>query len=251
MFDVDWFSEHTSAWLSVLQNLPIFRGGSTASSSQPRLLFVGVHEGRAPHWVLQTLAPSARITVVDDFKYPDCVWYRGREVKLSPVRAKFERAMASVGRKVSPSTQGRPSADSRVVRVVDDLRSLRCEDESFDFVYVDAQSSKQVLDTLVRVFPLVKRGGVFVVTNNVHGRLHDAACPKRGIQGFLDAYITDVKVLRDAFHLFFERRKRPLSLPHPCRYEIFDGQESFDDPDCGGGGGRGPRHQAKRPAVSR
>jgi len=192
---------------------------------------VGVHEGRAVHWMFSNLAPNGCAMVVDDFKYEDCVYYRGKPVRVPPVKKTFESAMKDLGRAVVPSKTGKPTKKTDVA-LVDDVKNLKCQYDYFDFVYIDSRSSKQVLDALVRVFPLVKPGGIIVITNNVNGRLHDPACPRRGITGFLDAFVTDIKVVREGFHTFVEKRKTPVPLPHPCRYEIFDGQESFDKPKC-------------------
>lgn len=234
VFNVDWFSEHIPRWSRVLAK----RVGKSAKA-----LFVGVHEGRAPHWLVEHLAPNALLTVVDDFKYEECVYFRGEAVLIPPVKTTFDAAMRSLGRRAVPSKTGRPASGPAEVPVIGNLRALVCEDGTFDLVYVDARSSKHVLDALVRVLPMVRPGGIVVVTNNVHGRMHDSVCPRRGIQGFMDAFVTDIKVIEEGFHLFFERRKTPLAETHPCRYEIFDGQESWDPPSCGA---KQPRRQAGR-----
>jgi hypothetical protein len=227
---VDWFSEHEATWSRVLGNrLHRGRGGKP-----PRLLFVGVHEGRAMHWAVTNIHPEAIVTVVDDFRYDECVYHKGRPVLIPAVRSTFDRVVVSLGRRATDSKTGRCASTSRDIAIIDDIRKVQCSGklDAFDLVYVDAMNSKQVMDALVRVFPWVRPGGTIVVTNNVNGRLHDSACPKRGIQGFLDAFVTDIKVLSDGFHLFLERRKQPIRLPYPCRYEIYDGQESFDPPRC-------------------
>lgn len=223
MFTVDWFSEHVPNWDRVL---------SSRLKPASKCLFVGVHEGRAPQWLLQNIAPKAHLTVVDAFRYTDCVYYKGESTRVPPVRKTFDRAMESVGRSVADAKTGRPAASAKTVAVIADLPALKCPGDTFDFAYIDAQNSKQALDACVRVLPMVKCGGTIVITNNVQGRLHDSACPRRGIQGFLDAFVTDIKVLHEGFHTFIERRKTPIALPHPCRYEIYDGQESFAPPKC-------------------
>jgi hypothetical protein len=224
-FSVDWFSSHVPQWTKVLRK----RTKETHS-----MLFVGVHEGRAPDWVVRNLAPKARLTVVDDFKYDACAYYLGKPVAIPPVEKTFVEVMRLAKRKVVSSKRGLSAKNGSDVALIREIRSLRCPDETFDLVYIDAKDGKHVMDALVRTLPMVKPGGTIVVTNNVHGRLHDASCPKLGIRGFVDAHVTDVKVLHDGFHLFMERRKTPIRLPHPCRYEIYDGEESFEPAVCDG-----------------
>ena len=105
-------------------------------------------------------------------------------------------------------------------------------DPMFDFVYVDCQSGRHAMELCVLALPLIRPGGLMVLTNYVHGRNHDAACPRRGIDGFLYAYVGEVRVLRSGFHLFLERRVRPLPPPLPCRAETFDGSEPLGEPRC-------------------
>lgn len=83
------------------------------------------------------------------------------------------------------------------------------------------------MEACVLALPLLLPGGVLVVTNNTHGRTHDASCPRRGIDGFLDAYVTEVKVLRQGFHVFVQRRREPMLLPDACRSEYYDGEEDL------------------------
>ena len=103
---------------------------------------------------------------------------------------------------------------------------------AYDVVCIDAQSSRHALECAVLAFPLLRaRSGVMVFTNYVHGRRHDAACPKRGIDAFLDTYVGEIKVLVSGFHLFLERRAWPWELG-PCRAEYFDNEE--EEPRCPG-----------------
>jgi hypothetical protein len=75
--------------------------------------------------------------------------------------------------------------------------------------------------------PRLAPGGIMIFTNNTHNERHDSSCPRRGIYGFLDAYIAEIKVLRDAFHVFVERRKTPLAMA-PCNSEYFYDEKPVD-----------------------
>jgi hypothetical protein len=91
---------------------------------------------------------------------------------------------------------------------------------TFDIVYIDARSSKQAMETAVIAYPLLAPGGVMIITNNTHNEQHDSACPRRGIDGFLDAYALEIKVIHQGFHVMCERRRHPLPSV-PCRSEYF------------------------------
>jgi hypothetical protein len=236
-YKVDWFSEHVPAWEAVL--LPRFGGRRDV-----RALVVDPYEGRCVVWLAERLA-GARVTVLADFDaQPSCVGFRGTPVWNPDVERAFEHNMdvlfaASRADRLR-LLRGDPTAS---------LLRLRCEaadaadaagaagaagaDAAFDVVYVNCRSSKHAMESAVLALPLLAPGGVMVLTNNVHGRAHDAACPRRGIDGFLDAYVTDVRVLRGGFHLFVEKRARPIALPLPCRAEAYDSEaETFADPVC-------------------
>ena len=245
----DWFSEHAPAWEAML--LPRLRRRRAA-----RCLFVGPHDGRCVAWLMGRLGPDARATVAADSAdlggLPGggaCVGYLGRPAWVEGLKATFDANVASFGPRVALLPPSRsPDRDAvtgqllelaaRTARASARARATSARAEvgrsrsKFDFAYVDCQSSRQAMELCVLALPLLKPGGLMVLTNYVHGRNHDAACPRRGIDGFLDAYVGEVRVLRSAFHLFLERRARPLPPPLPCRAEAFDGREPLEEPRC-------------------
>jgi hypothetical protein len=258
-FSVDWFSEHAPVWDAVLR--PRLAGGSSGSSSRSkgpiRALFVGAYEGRAVVWLLRDLLGDSgrpvEVTVVEDFGGrggSGCVMDRGRPVP-SPDggSAAFVHnvRLAVEGSRGSPGSPGSPG--SRTVELVrlphaEGLLAVRtrasrnqqekASDASYDLVYVDGRSSRQAMEAAVLAFPLVRPGtGVMILGNYVHSRDHGPSCPRRGVDGFLDAYAPELRVLRSAFHLVLERRAAPFAVPG-CRSEHHEATEAVPDPPCPG-----------------
>jgi len=215
---VDWFTEHLPRWEThVLPRLP---------AKGVRALIVGAYEGLPVAWLRTRLKRRlASVTVVEDFAADQpCVGFRGAGVwnPREDVEAAFARN----------SAPRRGAAPVELLRLApsEGLLALRTQmrgaDSAYDLVYVDARSSRHALECAVLAFPLLRQGGgVMAVTNYVHNRRHDAACPRRGVDAFLDSYAAEVKVLSSGFHVFLERRDVPFDLG-PCRSEYYDGEEA-------------------------
>lgn len=218
-----------------------------------RGLVVGAYEGLPAAWLLDHLLthPDSRLTVVERFRqYDACAQYEGRGVWNPPadVRATFEQlvmrrpdaaggrvelldadeepavALMRLGMRTSrtrtPSST-RASASS-AFRGTRGTRGSRDKGGAFDVVYVDATGgAADTLEQAVLAFRLVRPGGVLVLTNYTHSREHDARCPRRGIDAFLDAFTYEARVLHSAWHVFVQRRPEPLPRP-PCLSEYYD-----------------------------
>jgi hypothetical protein len=212
--EVDWFSEHAATWERVL--LP-------KCAKARHALMIGPYDGRCLRWLFDRVltAPGSRATVVDDFKYPACVSMRGKAVRYPArsVEATFETRLSDVRSRV------------RVIKKppYEALTGAAGRNTAYDLVYIDATGSRMAMETAVLAFRRMAPGGVAIITNNTHNDRHDAVCPRRGIDGFLDAYAFEIKVLRQGFHVFFEKRKTPLRTEH-CNSEYF-GREPL--PRCG------------------
>lgn len=255
-FSVDWFSEHAPAWDAVLR--PRLARGS-GSGTTIRALFVGAYEGRAVVWLLRDLlgdsGRSVEVTVVEDFagrggssggsgSRVGCVMDRGRPVP-SPDggSAAFEHnaRLAVEGAEKGRGRGGRtvelvrlPHAEGLLAVRTRELqrRSRAASDAFYDLVYVDGRSSRQAMEAAVLAFPLVRPGsGIMIMSNYVHSRDHGPSCPRRGVDGFLDAYAPELRVLRSAFHLVLERRAAPFAVPG-CRSEHHEATEAVPDPPC-------------------
>jgi len=244
----DWFSEHIPVWRSVLQRrltprLVVSERRPKAAKPIRRFLFVGPYDGQCIEWVLQEFGSSdVSVTVVDNFEYEPCVNMRGTAVwaPKEKVRGRFDKRMAALeeaGLLGNLTLLHEDDAEGLVQlrRCLHGKERKADKDkaaDTFDLIYINATSSAQAMETLVLAFPMLKRddaSGTLIVTNNVHGKYHDATCPRRGIDGFMDAYAAHVRLLRSGFHVFIEARKTVLALA-PCRSEVFDGTEK--EPVC-------------------
>jgi hypothetical protein len=197
-YAVDWFSEHIPSWERHVKG----RFGEGVQA-----LVIGPYEGRCLEWMFENVLRGAKskATVLDAFEYAPCVSYKGVPLLNPDVRKTFDRNM-------------RPYRSRIVVKPPASLRTLKVE---FHIVYIDTRSSRHALETAVLAFPLLRPGGVMVLTNYTHSKEHDARCPRRGIDAFTDAYASEIKVLRSGFHFFLQRRVAPLKS-QPCHSEYFD-----------------------------
>ena len=212
-YAVDWFTEHIPFWERHLKG----RFTGTDTEGGVRALVIGPYEGRCLEWMFENvLHGNSRATVLDAFTYAPCVSYKSVPVFNPEVRKTFDRNMA-------------PYRNRIVIKPPTSLRTLK-GDKSFHLVYIDTQSSRHALETAVLAFPLMRPGGVMVLTNYTHSKEHDARCPRRGIDAFTDAYASEIKVLRSGFHFFLQRRVTPLEAK-PCQSEYFD-EPSPSHPQC-------------------
>lgn len=229
---VDWFTEHIPAWEPFV------------SSRKPkRALFVGPYDGRVIDWVLSK-SPDMDVTVVDEYGYEPCAKMRGKGVWHPRVFEVFVERMQLHSRKVVEIKNPKDYIKKKkgIVKLIKSdyvtglllLRAAMDADKHnnpFDLIYIDSRSSMHAMESLVLCVPMLEKGpgGFLVVTNNTHGHGRGAECPRRGIDGFFDAYAGTMRLLRNGFHVFAERRATPLKLP-PCLSEYFD--EPQKPPKC-------------------
>lgn len=104
------------------------------------------------------------------------------------------------------------------------LRELVAEGDGrpcMDFIYVDSDgSASDYLEQAVLAFPLLKPGGIMVFDDYTHSREHDQACPRPGIDAFVNAFAQQVKVLHVGWQLILMKRRLRLRLPS-CNSEYF------------------------------
>ena len=203
---VDWFTEHTPAWERVLVN--------GKPPVKMRALLVGPYDGRCLRWLFDNVLTHPRSTavVVDRFQYPDVVSMQGRNVRYpaTEVEETFKQRMRVELRE----------RRVRIVRKEPHDALIHEKRDIYNLVYIDARGSRHALETAVLVFRLMAPDGLMIITNNTHGERHDAACPRRGIDGFLDAYAPYLHVLRQGFHVFAQKRAVPLHI-EDCAAEYF------------------------------
>lgn len=218
-FTTDWWSEHVPSWEKhVAQRFSPDSNNSDRRKMREKrkrclrfLAAAGTYEGRTLLWMFDNvLGDKGTAVVLDDFDCDDDNKSGGSR-KNPDVRGTFAANTAPFRGRVKL----RPTA------ALVAMRAAKKEQGAYDVVYIDTRSSKHAMETAVLAFPLLAPGGVLVFTNYTHSKERDARCPRRGIDGFIDAYSNDLKVLRNGFHTFLERRVKPL--PHaPCFSEYFE-----------------------------
>ena len=201
MFTRDWFSNNLERWERLVAP------HLTANSSGKPIvaLELGAHEGRSARWLLENVLahrPGSRLFVVDTFADP-------------AVRARFDR-------NVTRAFPGMVTVIKGVALAL--LRSspqLRALEGRADFIYVDAiGGAREYLEAAVACFPLLRPRGMIVFDDYTHDRMHGTACPRRGVDAFLDLYAPLLKVRELSWQAIAIRRARPLPVPR-CRSEYF------------------------------
>jgi hypothetical protein len=218
-YKIDWFTDHIPAWSSVLTNKTWLRAKRPDGI---RALMVGVYEGRCLEWLLQNVLTDRatdRATVLDAFDYKPCVSERSVAKWVPGVRETFRSRIlgnATYGKQVKllPPETG-----------IEQVH-LQASKASFDIVYIDAHDSVHALESAVHTFPLMRPGGIIIFQNYTHNEEHDTNCPRVGIDAFLSTYVRHIKVVRNGFHLFVQKRTRSQVLPkRECHSEYYDKPE--------------------------
>eukprot|EP00798_Chlamydomonas_sp_ICE-L_P015399 gene15399-21483_t len=103
---------------------------------------------------------------------------------------------------------------------------------TYDIVYVDAKDSVHALESGVHAMRLLHPSGILVFQNYVHNQEHDTNCPRIGIDAFLSTYVRYIRMLRNTFHTFVQKRTTAEALPkRVCHAEMFPLPEE-DEPKC-------------------
>jgi hypothetical protein len=228
-FNVDWFSEHAPWWS---MHLGSFAGRASSA------MVIGAYEGMSCVWLLEHVLthPGSRLVVLDDMQHDSCVGWRGAAVFNPGVEGTLRRNLAPYGSKVRLMTEREPHTTLIDMRSTKAGARPRLKPSTsmtlYDIIVIDAQGSRHALDTAVLAWPLLAPEGVMVWTNYTHNKEHDTACPRKGIDAFIEIYAPYLTVLRTAFHTFVRRRGVPLDI-RDCHSEHFP-EPGPEFPDCGG-----------------
>eukprot|EP00798_Chlamydomonas_sp_ICE-L_P010916 gene10916-17035_t len=206
-----------------------WRDRATFRNKGVHALLVGAYEGRVLQWLLQNVltGPKDSATVLDPFDYKPCVYELGRAVWNPPedVRGTLQRVVAAHNGKTTvlpPETSLASLASA----------AAGGEKVSFNIVYVDARDSVHALKSGVHAMRLLRPSGILVFQNYVHNQEHDTNPPRVGIDAFLATYVRYVRVLRNAFHTFVQKRTTAEALPRRvCHAETFPLPKD-DEPRC-------------------
>lgn len=237
---VDWFSEHADTWMNVLKG-KLISGGKKIdrlAMKKPKLLFVGPYDGKVVEWTLGNLvskdANAKTVVLFDEKQYDTCVYYKGKPTRTPPplktLNDRFPNMMKV--KDITAAKDGKVSLVSGAPMEKLVLQTAYLSKETFNLIYIDAMTSESIMHNLVLLFPLLCAGknGTLIITNNTHNAMHTPGCPRRGIDGFIDANLSKLHVIRNGFHTFVEKRLKPIKLP-PCRSEYWENQNP-KDPKC-------------------
>jgi predicted O-methyltransferase YrrM len=202
-FTVDWFANDEAVWRSVV--VP-----HLAHKRHARALEIGTYEGRSALWTLENVLihRTSRMVCIDDFSLLDpATVMQGRTDVRGACIANL-RTYLDAGRVML--VEGRAE---------DALR--RMHGVTFDLIYIDAaKAARDVLEYAVLAWPLLKPRGLLVFDDYTHSREHDFACPRAGIDAFLDMYSSELKMRHSGWQAIVQKRRRPLPTK-ACRSELF------------------------------
>jgi hypothetical protein len=240
-YTVDWFTDHIPLWKKYTSKFAIKNkkwknvSSKYTSSDKPMCsaLMVGVYEGMALAWLLDNVltSPNSSAVVVDAFDYQDCVYNLGSPHWNPGVREAFERNVMQHHRErvhVFDGTLTHLAAELEGNGVVTGTRAIvGTMAHGFDIIYIDARDSVHALSSMTTAFELLAPGGIMIVQNYAHNREHDSACPRRGIDAFVNVYTPSLaKVLSPTFHFFLEKKKMSTVTSRmkqkACHIESYD-----------------------------
>lgn len=182
-FTVDWTSQNTDVWLSMLAPL-INRPGL-------RFLEVGSFEGRSAAWFLDNilLDPTSLIVCIDTFE--GSAEHAGMKQVLD-LENRFLRNMERHNSKVRPM-RGRSS----------ELLRMMLPNPEFDLVYIDgAHESSDVLTDAVLSWPLLRPTGFMIFDDY----LWDLPGPKIAVDAFVSAYSGLCEVKYKGYQVILTKR---------------------------------------------
>ncbi len=196
-FSFDYFTNNIPRWEKHFKKL------MKAGKETPlQALELGSLEGRSAIWTLENILvhPKSHITCVDNYaKVP------------ATVKKHFLNNTVKFGDKIELIVK-----DTR-----DALKSPELLNKEFDFIYIDAsRHSKNVLEDAILALPLLKVGGYIVFDDYTSSKEHDNACPKKGIDTFLDIFHDELKVENTSWQVI-ARKKKPKRAPKACHSELF------------------------------
>ena len=163
-----------------------------AGIPRPSVLLVGALDGVPCDWIMRKTAGTCSPTVL-----------AMSSARVDTLRSNMRRYAGSV-------------------RILEgnawDLSRVR---GAFDFAYLDdLPDARDALDAAVLCFRRLRPGGMMVIDNYTHDRRHGNACPRSGIDAFLNVYAEHVKVLEAGWQIVLVRRRKPLALD-ACRSELY------------------------------
>jgi predicted O-methyltransferase YrrM len=187
-FTADWFSRSIPAWKQLFPRV---------MPRPARIVEIGAFEGRSTCFMLEHILPpdvGGEIHCIDS-------WAGGVEHGGIAMDAVFDRFQANVAAMLRRLPQHRVIPHRALSSTA--LRDLHAQGfaGTFDFAYVDgSHQAAHVLEDLVLVFPLLRRGGLLICDDYIWQR------QRPGEEDVLDT----PKIAIDSFTTIYRRRLRLL-----------------------------------------
>jgi len=186
-FTKDWFSWSPPVWEQVFKQL-----------KTKNILEIGCFEGRATTWLIENV-DCEKIICIDTFE-------GGEEHTKEIMDGAYERWKSNVDIALDKS------AFSPVVHMIQEnsyygIITLRCEDNEFDFIYVDGSHvAKDVLTDACISWPMLSMGGVMCFDDYGWGApFKPTHKPKMAIDAFIDIFQEDLEVIHRGYQLIVQK----------------------------------------------
>lgn len=196
----------TSDWFSYA--IPNFQAIGQFLGPVPRILEIGVYQGRSTCWILEhMLAPTGVLVSVDPFVDDEIDAFTAEPVDQSP--------------HWNPQRQELWQANTEEVRAPDQVLDLRVgrsyrvladliqQQHEFDFIYVDGNhSASTVLTDCVMAFGLLRPGGIMLMDDYLWDHDPDwLRRPKMSIDSFVNMYQPLLRQIISNYQLAIQRIK--------------------------------------------
>ena len=160
---------------------------------QCNALFIGPHQGRAPIWFLENI-PQSKVLCIESFSDKNLNIFK-QNTKEFKDRCKFLNMTFRDG-------------------------LIKVHNHQFDFIFIDTIDSKEVLESLILVFPLLKANGILIIDDYTNSKEHLPNCPKAAVDSFMNCYAPYMKALEFSWQAILLKRSRPLPWPR-CKSEYY------------------------------
>ena len=196
----------TSDWFSYA--IPNFTAIRNHMGPVPRILEIGVYQGRATCWMLEhMLAKDGHMTCVDPFIEDEIDAFTTESVTESP-HYNAER-LALWRSNTEEIRQPEQTLDLRIGRSYRELARLISEDKMFDFIYVDGNhAAATVMADCAMSFGLLRPGGIMLMDDYLWDHNRDWLMrPKMSVDAFVNMYQPLLQQIVSNYQLAVQRIK--------------------------------------------
>ncbi len=195
-FTTDWFS----------YAIPNFEAIGRHLGPVPRILEIGVYQGRSTCWILEhMLAPDGCLVSVDPFIDDETDAFTAEPVDQSPYWSAERLALWRTN--TEEVRQPGQTLDLRVGRSYRVLADLIRESQKFDFIYVDGNhSAPTVMADCAMAFRLLRHGGIMLMDDYLWDHDPDwLRRPKMSIDAFVNMFQPLLRQIISNYQLAVQR----------------------------------------------